>query len=344
MSRGLTGNLDLYRDYLVAAMPALALIAIVAVVGLARDGEREPRKQALRVIVVALIMGSMIAVTMFVSPKLGPRFYLVPCMLLLAGLVALIDATITTSRGLAPLVALAVAASVYAAAHSIPLYDRLAKQSDHRLAVLEASTPGQVLTVEAFEQLDDTWWYLGDDFRAQNKRDMIAAYFGLSSVIWRAYDSAAALGVSDVRLVPSERGIALDGYRGLDLETVHHAFAQAVARAPHGNQVDLAVEFVGTRPELPRPSILVARSQPSGLVGWSTSIQRTSRSTERTIKLPKTIPDDFDVMIYRVGGEAKLLGKSVGELHYTPWQAGAYWVLACHPTECFVIAAARQGG
>jgi len=324
----------------------LGLIAIVAAIAIAghepENREREARRTAVRMIALAMIAALAMAATIFVSPKLGPRFYLVPCMLLLAGLLALIDATIATR--FAPLVALAVIASLYAAAHTIPLYGRLAKQSDHRLAALEASTPGQQLTVEAFEQLEDTWWYLGDDFRAQNKRDMIATYFGLSSVIWRAYDSTAPLGVSDVRLVPSEPDVLLDGYRGLALDTIDTAFGQAVVRAKHHDQVDLAVEFVGTRPELPRAKILIARWQPSGLVGWSTSIQRTSRSTERTIKMPKTIPSDFDVMIYRVGGEAKLLGKSVGDLHYTPWQAGAYWVLACHPTECFVIAAARQGG
>jgi hypothetical protein len=351
LSRGLTGNLDLYRDFLLAAAPLFALIMVVAIVGTARQSTEEQkagRVQALRVIVIALVAGSMIAVTIFVSPKLGPRFYLVSCMLLLAGLLALVDAVVATPRGFVPLVALAAAASIYAAAHTIPLYGRLANQSASRLAMLQASTPGQPLTVEAFEQLDDSWWYLGDDFRAQNKRDMVATYFGLSSVVWRSYDSATPLGVSDVRFVASEPGILLDGFRGLDLKTIVDAIPQAVTRKPtHGDRIDFAVEFVGARPPLPRPLVLVGRWRPTGVEGWSAQIQRKGRATDRTVHLPdKTpMPNDFDLFILRVGDAAKPIGTSAQQdLHYTPWRAGAYWVLACHPTECFVIAAARQGG
>jgi Family of unknown function (DUF6056) len=335
LSRGFAGNLDLVREMLLAMAPVLALIGLVAV------SDAGEKRRSMWVIAVALVAATLITITIFVSPKLGSRFYIVGCMALLAGLLALID---EVGRGWVPLLALAVLSSVYAATHTIPLYKRLAVESDHRIASLAASRPGSSLTVEAFEQLDDNWWYLGDDFRAQNKRDMIATYFGLTSVVWRAYDSTAPLAVSDVRLVPSEPGIFLDGFRGLALDTIHLAITEALARKPSHGDVEVAVEFVGERPALPRAKILVGRWTRAGLEGWATSIQRAGRATERTIAMPKHIPGDFDVFIYRVGDEAKPLGKSVGVLHYAPWRGGAYWVLACHPTECFVIAAAKQGG
>jgi hypothetical protein len=62
--------------------------------------------------------------------------------------------------------------------------------------------------------------------------------------------------------------------------------------------------------------------------------------------LPKSLQNtDFQIVVYQVGGEAKTLGGTHGEpLQYVPWHSGVYWVLACHPEECFVIAASRQGG
>ncbi|MEP6864412.1 MAG: DUF6056 family protein [Deltaproteobacteria bacterium] len=363
-SRGFGGNLDLVRDLIAAAAPLLALMVLIAAVGMVREAgyaeQRARRTQALRAIVIAMAAGLLVAITMFVSPKLGPRFYLAPMVGMLAAFIALADAVLVSAEGFGVLVALALAASTYAAARTIPRYDRLARESTARLAQLEAAPRGAVVTLAAFDQLEDDWWFLGDDARAPNKREMIADYFGLSAVILRAYDPTAPLGVSDVRLVPSERGFELDAYRGLDLTSIHHAIEQAASARHETADVAVAVEFVGQRPTLPRPSVLVGRWTPRGLEGWAAKLERAG--TTRTVVVPKTLPPDLEVYAYVVGGEAKrlgLAGKSgegparsgaeggaqVNEkLHYTPWQTGTYWILACRPTECFVIAAARQGG
>ena len=60
-------------------------------------------------------------------------------------------------------------------------------------------------------------------------------------------------------------------------------------------------------------------------------------------QLPKELAGtDFEIYAYQVSGEARRLGTAQDPtLEYEPWKRGAYWALACHPTECFVIAATR---
>jgi Family of unknown function (DUF6056) len=310
---------------------------------------------------LVLAAGTLITATVFVSPKLGPRFYLHGCALVLAGFLAVADQALSTTRRLAPFVVLAIAASVYAGVRSLPLYYRLAAASTERLAALAATPRGGVFTAESFEQVDDSWWFLGDDFRDVKKRDLVASYFGLHGVIFRAVDIDAPLGVSDVRLVPRYQitpascldehgGLDLGTYRGIDIGSIHKAMQAAVERlreriAPTGrlDRLDLVVDFTGAPPPLPRPTLLVGRWLPTGLEAHAGAIERKGTSKTRAVKLPKElVGTDAEIYAYQVNGEARRLGTARdATLEYMPWKRGAYWALACHPTECFVIAATR---
>lgn len=353
LARGIGGNLEILRGLVLAAAPLLGLLLILSFFG-----ERDERKQPLRLIGIVMIASVTITATVFVSPKLGPRFYLFPMALLLAGFLGLADVVLTTPRRLAPFVALAVIASIYAAAHTVGFYGRVAKQSDARLAQLAASTPGSVATVDAFEQIEDSWWFLGDDFRDIRKREMISTYFGLRDVVVRGYDPDAALGVTDVRLVPhavvtpascldEHGGFELGWYRGLDVSTIHSAFKTAAEQlrrrvAQSGGtleRLDLTVQFVGDRPPLPKKTLLVARWYPDHLEAYVGAFRRQGRSRTREVVAPKELAG-ADLYIYQVGGEAKQLDRAAPT--YVPWKTGAYWVLACKSDECFVIAATRQ--
>jgi hypothetical protein len=366
LQRGIIGNLDIYRDLVIAAAPLLALLVIVAVIGLSDEVDTETRasrRRALRLVGLAMIAGSTITAAVFVSPKLGPRFFLASMALLLAGFVAVADTVLVSARRLAPFVALAVAASLYAGARTIVLFSRVDRQSHERLAALEAAKPGTIFTADAFEQVEDSWWFLGDDFRDVLKRHLVAKYFDLAGVVHRAYDPDAPLGVTDVRLVPRYQvvpascidehgGLELDGYRGLDLGSIQDSMREGVAQllgrlgTARLDQLDLTVEFAGARPQLPRPSLLVGRWRPTSFEGYAGKIVRKSRSTTRDIVLPKQlVGTDFEIYIYQVGGEAKRLGTGRDtKLQYVPWKTGAYWALACRPQECFVFVALRQAG
>lgn len=369
LQRGVTGNLDIFRDYLTSALPALALLAVMLVVSRGdrvTDAQAAARRRALGLVGGALAAGALVTATLFVSPKLGWRFYLAPCALLLAALLAVADHALVTARRLAPLALLAVAASVYAGVKTIPLYARLADASAARLAGLAAAPRGSVHTAESLGQLGATWWFLGDDLAFPNKRELVAGYFGLAGLTFRAVDPEATLAVTDVRVVPRAVGAAgagacddLGGFalaegRGIDVRAVHHAARTAVALlaercAAAGRALpalELAVRFTGAPPAgLPARPLLLARWGAGRYTGYAARIDRGGVGTTRTVRLPPELAGtDHEIFAYQVGSEARRLGTARDRLQYRPWRApGAYWILACEPAggPCFVIAAAR---
>jgi hypothetical protein len=365
--RGIAGNLDILRELLIGAAPVLAMIAIVLIlsVGSSREpneSEATARRQAVRGIAGAMIAAVAMAATIFVSPKLGTRFYLLSCALLFAGFLALADAVLVTRRRLAPFVIVALFASGYAVARTVLIYPHVAREGAARLAALEAAKPGTAFVAEGFDQVEDSWWYIGDDFRDGKKRDLVANYFGLSHVVYQAYDVTAPLGVTSAKFVPhytidppsciDEHGwFALGPYRGLDLVGIHREARTAIdlLRERIGSagvlqQLDLAVELDDPEVAFPRPRLLVARWLPDRFVGYEGEIVRKGAGKTRDVVLPKElVGQDRDIYIYRVGGEAKPLGNARGgPLQYVPWTTGVYWALACDANECFVIAATRQ--
>jgi hypothetical protein len=359
VQHGIEGNLDILRNVVVYGAPVLLLLALVMIVTKDREKLREP----LRFVGLALAAATLIAMTIFVSPKLGPRFYYVSMALLLAGLVGVIDAVLAP-RQLAPLVALAVLASGYAAYRTVPLYAKLDRQGAARIAALEAHPRGTVFIADAFAQVDEDWWSLGDDFRDAKKRELVATYFDLAGVVFRAYNPNVPLGVMGARLVPHYKvspescldeygGFALGSFKGFDLAGLHREMKIAIAllqerigAAAALHEVELAVELDDPTAKLPRAKTLVGRWTPSHFEGHIGKIVRRSRSRTRDIKLPVELSGkETEVFVYNVGGEAKPIGNGGGgELAYVPWRSGVYWILACRPDECWVIAATRQGG
>ncbi|MDX2086582.1 MAG: DUF6056 family protein [Kofleriaceae bacterium] len=380
LQRGITNNLDIFQGFVTAAAPTLGLIAIALAIS-ARDANRgqapalleraapppggaelNAQRQPLYFLGWALLAGSVISATVFVSPKLGPRFYLASCALLVAAFIGLADAVLTSTRRFAPFVVLAVLASIYAGARTIPLYLRLKEASDERMAALAASTPGTVFTADAFDQVEDSWWFIGDDFRDIKKRELVANYFGLAGVVHRAVDLHAPLGVSDVRLVPryavspprcldEAGGFELGTFRALDAGSVQKAMLAGIERlrlrlGGRGtlDRFALEVDFLGDRPKTPRPTIVVGRWTPTRFDAWAGVIERAgSLSRTRRVVLPDPLrTPDVEVVIWQVGGTWKSLGTGTeGKLEYEPWRRGPYWALACRASECFVIAATR---
>ena len=359
--RVFAANLDIFVNFVAAAAPLLAAIVVAISIGKVQglDDEARPiRRRVFLLLGLALAAGTLITLTVYVSPKTGPRFYLHAMALLLAAFIGIADVMLMTARRLAGFVVFAVIASGYAAARTIPLYMRLDDQSDERLAALDATPANHVFTADSYDQVEDSWWFLGDDFRDIKKRELIANYFDLKGVIFRAVDLEAPLGVSDVKLVPrydlqpascldEHGGLELGSFRAFDVQSIETAMVAGVevlrdriGSAGTLSRLDLMVQFTGDKPKLPRDTLLVGRWRPDRFEGWAATIQRNGRSTTRQVVLPKDLSaQDFEIYIYPVGGEATRLGP---ELEYEPTKRGAYWVLACRPAECFVIAAARH--
>lgn len=362
IQRNVIGNLDILRGLLEAAAPVLALIAIVLVIAAGDEPDeagRACRRRALGLIARAMLAGVAMAATIFVSPRLGSRFYLVSCALLLAGFVALADVVLTTRRRLAPLVVLAVLASIYAAVRTVPLYAEVARESDARLAALEATPVGHVAFVDGFEQVDESWWFYGDDLRGWDKRERVANYLGLSAVVFRGHDEGAPLAVSSARFVPiattdppgayDGRGFAIASVSGHDLAGLHAELraAAAVVRdrlagRAQLEQLDVAVELADPRAPMPRPRVLVGRWRPDGFTGPVARIGY--HLVSRDVVLPAELRGRaLEIYAMRVGDPARRIGSARdATLSYAPWGGGVYWILACDRDECFVIAVVAQ--
>ena len=358
LRRGVSGNLDIISDLVVAAAPLLALLVIVVL--LARDDDRPALRRSLRFVALALAAALLMTMTLFASPLHGSRFFQLGMALLLAGFIGVADVALR-GRLVIPFVVLAIAASAYAAARSIPLYTRVARASDARMDALDRAAPGSVFLADAFEQVDHSWWFPGDDFRDPRKREMVAKYFGLGGVVFRAYDNPGALGLSGIRFVPRyelDPPGSLDDHGGFSLATVgkfdlgslhvEMRLAVDILRARLGTTklrwLELEVVLDDPRARLPRPRILVGRWTPAGFEAYVGQIIRAGRSRTRNVRLPTVLATpDVEVFVYKTGDEARRLGTGTDkQLTYQPWKLGVHWILACRTKECFVIAATRH--
>lgn len=363
--RGFSGNIDIFLDFLEAAGPLLLLMMVAVVIGALTDSakgdgltaDRTRQRRAFAFVGIALLAGVLITITVFASPKLGPRFYMHSMALLLAAALGVFSTSLRKVKAFAPFVLFAVIASGYAAVRTIPLYTKMSEISDERLAGLAATPVGGVYTAEAWKPVPETWWALGDDARDQKKQEMMARYFGLHRVVFRGSDQWKTLGVTDVRLTMEydfDKPLCLDEveqldlkpYVGRDIGAIHHAFIDAIteiylATNERPRSIDLKVTFLGDSPPMPRERIYAARWKAGVLEGYAARLKRAGRSTERRIVLSEKLQrEPWDIYLVRVGELPKKIGTNASDkLSYVPWRTGEYWTLACKPDYCFVVLA-----
>jgi hypothetical protein len=367
--RGLKGNLDIMQGMLYAASPLLVLLVFIVASGLMFEGReesqlgtvRKEQRDALAVIGWTLLAGALMTITLFASPKLGPRFYIHPMFALLAGVLGVTRTFLHRRRSFAPFVVLAGLASSYAIGRTVPLFHSLKEDSDTRLAELEATPAGGVYTAQAWEQVGESWWFLGDDARDQKKRELIADYFALDRVLFRGGNMWSTLGLTDVKLVMQYRfepdlcvdeleGLDLKPYIGRDIGALHHAFLDAITEVQNVTSaklrtMDLVVTFLATPPPLPRPRTYLARWRNGVMEGYTAQMARIGRTKDRKLELAQELrSDDWEIFLVAIGDPPRRLGLgSQGTFIYQPWRTAQYWALACKPEHCFVIFTASHG-
>lgn len=358
--RGVSGNLDIFQGLLYAVAPMLVIVlAMVATGSLARRTDNGPevrqhQRAALLTLLATLAAALLITATVMASPKLGPRFYMHAMLAVLAGVMAIAHAYLDSRRSFAPFVALAVIASSYAVARTVPSYTGYKRDADNRLVELAGTPPHGVYTADAWDQVAETWWFLGDDFRDQKKREMVAKYFGLERVLFRGSDVWSTLGIADVKLlmryqfepelcIDELEHLDLKPYIGRDVAAIHHAFLDAIAEvvrvAPARlRTIDLLATFLGEAPPLPRPQTYIARWRDGALEAYTSTLGRAGRSKDRSIRLADSVTaPDMDVYLVAIGDTPRLLGKSKArQFTYRPWRTGQYWVMVCNAEACFV--------
>jgi hypothetical protein len=358
--RGLSGNVAIYIDLLQSAGPLLVLM--LCMIGVSRFDEvestqvRSQQRSAMRIFVLAFLAASLVTITVFASPKLGPRFYLHSMFFMLAAGLGIASTFLRSTRALVPFVVVAVVSSGVAAARTIPMFTRLRVASHERLAQLAATPVGTDTSVEAWEQVPEDWWFLGDDMRDQKKQELVAKYFGLHRVLFRGGDNYKLLGRMDVkptyhyefadpRCMDEIDQLALPELMGRDIAALHHSFMDAITQIQRFGTletIDLTVTFLGSQPPMPAKTLYLARWDHGAMEGYTARLKRKGRAREREIVVDANLKKSaWKIYLTIVGQEPRLLGMSNENkpLTYVPSGGGQYWTLACKDDYCFIVMA-----
>ena len=383
LARGLTKNLDIFEDLLYSAGPLLVLLLGAIIIGEVVERRakataaaaveppelaEEARVTSLQVTGLALVAGVLITATVFFSPKLGTRFYMHAMLLLLAGFLGVLGAFVRDTRNYRWFISLAVVASVYAGASTIPMFSRLHRASEQRLAGLAATPVGGTYTAQGWDEVAGSWWFLGDDFRDPKKLELVSKYYDLRTVVfhtsgvWRnlppplKWAHWSALDISNVRLsstyefdhdlcLDQQAQVDIKPYIGRDLGAVHLAFRENIDEILHANvarlkSMELAVKFLGEPPPMPPGKLVVARWKDGVFDLPRATIQRVPNSLRRQIVVPPEFLDRSQmVYLVAIGDAPRALGRApdTEALRYVPWRTGSYWVIICGPTECRLV-------
>ncbi len=353
LSRGVAMNAVIVRDYLVLAAPQLTAMLLLVVLGRdpVDDSQRRDLDAARRGIVLALGAGLVIAATLFVSPKLGHRFFFLPLAMLLAALVQLIAARRPGPRARTALFATGVLVSAYIAFATISLYQRLHTSSERRLAELAAAGPGEAVVVSPWEIVDLHWFFWGDDFRDPRKRRLVQDHLGTGPILWSGPNRSAPLGLRGTGFVVDLEPAGLDQ---IDLQPTQwevdlpllsrqldHVVRTASSRPAGLTAASLRVRLPAPPPGLPALPLLVARWTPAGTVSYPTGAAfRGATGRRRAAAIPAGL-ESARWFLWPIGLPAVALATASGQVEMTLAPGRTHWLVACLPERCFVTAVVR---
>jgi hypothetical protein len=346
LSRGVAQNAVILRDYLVHAAPQLA--AIVAVL-LTRPGDAV--LAARRGIALALGAGLVIALTLFVSPKLGHRFFFLPLAMLLAAVVQLIAAVRPGRRAQLAMFAAGAAISAYVAFATITLYQRLHVSSERRLAELAAAAPGAPVVVSPWEIVDVHWFFWGDDFKDPRKRRLVQDHLGTGPIVWSGPDRRAPLGLLGAGFVVELEPSGLDQadlqptawevdlpLLGRQLDAV---VRQARSRADGLTAATLRVRLPAPPPGLPALPLVAARwAADTGTVVHRASVVFDGATGRRR---RAAIPAGLEAaswFLWPIGLPVAAAPVTEGAIRMTLAPGRTHWLIGC-VERCFVTAVIR---
>jgi hypothetical protein len=349
ISRGLGYNAYILREYLVAAAPVLTALLLVLVT--TKQPGSESLARARRGVLVALGAGAAIVVTLFASPKLGPRFFFFPLALLLAAFVGVADAARPGRRALALLIAIGVVASGYIGYATITLYRRLHRQSEVRLAELRGAAPGAAVVVTPWEIVDMHWLFWGDDFKDPRKRRLVQDYFRLGPIAWFGPLRNAPLGVTgigfSVELEPP--GLDQAGLQPASWEAdiplltrqLEHVVREASDRLGGLTAAALVVRVPARPAGVPDVPLVVARWTPAGVESFALGARFTGAGgSSRSAVIPAPLAAASWV-VWPIGLPAYPARAAGGTVAFDLAPGRTHWLLACLPERCFVTAVVR---
>ncbi|HET9620118.1 MAG TPA: DUF6056 family protein [Kofleriaceae bacterium] len=186
-SRGPAGLFQVITGFLVEAQWAidLTLIAVLAAVALHRRRGQAmaglPRA-ALLAVVGALAGAGAIVGTLCASPVTTERLLFAPAVLAAGGLAVVLDHVCGEPRVRRVVTAVAALVFAYHAVRFVQVHVVAHEEATHRLALLAAAKPGEVVRVPVYAT-PHSRWYRGDDFRVVELREYVAhEIYGLAGI------------------------------------------------------------------------------------------------------------------------------------------------------------------
>ena len=178
--RGVVENLEivgLLALYLAWCLP-WAVLAVVA----RRRARPAPVPPAERGALWALAAAGVLATLVLLgSPKLGPRLYVHSIALIAMAVTGAVVAQLGAAWARRACAVLSVVALVYVEARCVLTYAAVGPVGAERRSLIESAPQGASLVVPRYPPTSGKW-FLGEDFRAANLREAIAADHGLAKV------------------------------------------------------------------------------------------------------------------------------------------------------------------
>jgi Family of unknown function (DUF6056) len=179
---------------LLISLAGLAPWALVSLVT-ARVRRHRPAPVDLRISAAALITGALMVLTLFGSPKWGPRLYFASTSMFILAVSIWVRVALSTPWARRLLVALSLGASLYAYVVLLRTYATANREFEARMAMLDRSSGrsggsslrsvsravGVAVEVPRYSQ-SQSRWFLGDDFRAERLRQWVANELGIPSL------------------------------------------------------------------------------------------------------------------------------------------------------------------
>jgi hypothetical protein len=153
---------------------------VVASIVTCRLQRRKPGAFELRISAAALVTGALMVLTLYGSPKWGPRLYFASTAMLIVAAAIWVRVALASHWSRRLLIALSLGASIYVYVALLRTYATAHREFEARMALLVRSA-GSALEVPRYSQ-PPSRWFLGDDFRAESLRGRVAHEFGIPSL------------------------------------------------------------------------------------------------------------------------------------------------------------------
>lgn len=184
--RGVVGNLRVVGVLALAVLPMLPLVGL-AIAERRTTGPATWSATSRWTAVVLALGGLACTLTLFASPKIGPRLYFASVALIAAALAGWLAAQLRSTWTRRSCAVLAAGALGFFGARLVALHAVVGPLGAIRRDRIEHGAPGSVVTVPRYPR-DGSRYFLGDDLRFLSRRESVASDYGLQAVELEAPD------------------------------------------------------------------------------------------------------------------------------------------------------------